>query len=215
MHPWQEIAVGCGLTLHAPLSVRLDPADVQADFAAIDAAASDGDRYSRDAHGEWQAMTLWSRGPRSGDRGEPTPLLAHAPHIAALLAQIGDALTGAYLSRQPPGGVLEWHFDNQALHLDEARLLLPICIPAGARTLIGDGSAAYPPGQMWAGDFAMPHQVENDSTEQRIVLLVDVRTNDAIRALDPPELYAEPQRRRELAQDSVNHLLAWRAGLAA
>jgi hypothetical protein len=214
---WRNVTVGSGLMLHAaaaaPWDDGVDVMRLQQDYAALDAAVLDERRNIFGPEG-WAAMTLYDRPPVSaptGTAGSPSREIGRAPYIGALLARAPWRILGCGLVRQPPRGCLPWHFDNQALHLDETRLLMPIHAPPEAETLIGEESVAYPEGTLWTGDFSFPHQVNNPGDRERIILLIDVVSDDSVRACFPPALYADPARRIALAQDACNALSAWRA----
>ncbi len=215
---WRNVTAGSGLMLHAaatslPWSEGVDVKRLQQDYAALDAAVPDERRNIFGPEG-WAAMTLYDCPPISAPRGTagaPGREMAHAPYIRDLLARTPWRIWRCHLARQPPGGCLPWHFDNQALYLAETRLLLPIHAPPEAETLIGEESAAYSEGTLWTGDFSFPHQVNNPSKRERIVLLIDVASDDSVRACFPPALYADPARRMMSAQTACNALTAWRA----
>lgn len=205
LHPWQERIRDSGLITHGALDLAVDALPLQRDFAVLDRDLPAAARTCFDAEGGWTAVPLMDA------PGRATPALALLPSVAALLARVDWAVRRCYLLRQGPGDVLRWHFDNQALHLDEARLLVPIVVPPAAVTWIGHEAVAYPPGHGWTGDFALPHQVENSTDEQRVVLAIDVEVRPALVRLFPAGLTAEAARRIELAQDCRNLLLAWRS----
>lgn len=210
MHPWQQVTIGSGLTLHAPLSIALDPVPMQREFAALDAATGPEGRMHMADDGSWSSITLLDRHfPTEADGfppGTPTPALRAMPSVSRLLDRLGCRVVSAFVHRQAPGGLLSWHFDVQALHLGESRLIVPILAPPGAVTRIGDEAAAYPPGVVWTGDFSFPHQVENAPEGQRIVLLIDVRSDDHLRSLAPEGLSAQAERRIALSERAVNIL---------
>ncbi len=217
MFAWQEATVGSGLTLHAPLTLKTDIAALQADFDALDASLAPDQRSFFGGGDEWTAITLVNRplinrpvGSNTNFADNATPLLNRMPSVRGLLERFATPVLGCYISRQPPRGRLVWHFDNQALHLSECRLLVPIHAPPGARTLIGADAVAYPEGTAWTGDFSFPHQVDNDSDQQRIVLLIDAVSNDWARGLAPAALSDNAPLRHELAETAQNALLEWR-----
>lgn len=210
-HPWQAMLAGSGLTLHAPLDLTVDLASMQAEFAALDADLGRDGRAFMAEDGSWTSIALVERGPASG-RGIPTPAWERMPSVGRLVSRVGWNVAGCYLLRMPPHGVLPWHFEAQAPHLPESRVLVPLHAPAGAVTLIGDEAAAYPEGVAWAGDFNFPHQVENRSNHQRIVLLVDAVTAPEVLRLLPPALTDAVDRRTRLATDAANQLRRWRNG---
>lgn len=215
LHPWQRITIGSGLMLHAPLTLAIDLVPLRAEFAALDAAAGSEGRTLWASDGSWSVLTLIQRTPATADNsqppGTPTPALAHMPSVRALLARTGWTVVGVNVLRQSPRGRLVWHYEAQAVHLQETRLLVPIHAPAAAFTLLGHERAAYPAGTAWTGDFNFPHQVENPSDQQRIILAIDVVTGPEVRRLLPAALAESAATRRQLAEKACNALLEWRA----
>lgn len=203
-HPWQRVTVGSGLMLHAPVAIRIDADALRAEFDELDRRLDPAARGYAGSDGSWSSVTLVQQSP--SDKGISTPALDLMPSVAALLAARDWTLRGAYLIRQPPGGTLPWHFDNQAPHLEESRVLIPVVVPPRAVTLIGHERVAYPAGVAWAGDFSFPHQVDNPEPEQRVVLALDVRGDDRMRALVPPEMTAHANLRHALAETACNQL---------
>lgn len=207
MEEFRRVTEGSGLMLHAAADLRLDPVVLQAEYAALDAGLPEDQRthYGAATGTGWTAVSLF-------DGRTPQPAAAYMPSVAALLAGRPNwRVLRAHLIRQPPRGKLGWHFDNQALHRDEARLLIPIHQPPGAVTLIGHDAVAYPEGQCWTGDFSFPHQVENHADRERIVVAIDLRSRPEVSALFPPALNADLVLRSHLAQQAVGLLLQQRA----
>lgn len=215
LHPWQAVTIGSGLMLHAALALQTDLAPLLADLAALDAAVGPSGRLFLTTDGSWGSIALVERAhdasggaSRSGDA---TPALAHAPNVRGLLSSTDWTVLSCYLIRQPPHGTLPWHFDNQAIHLAECRLLIPLLAPRDAVTWIGHEAVAYCAGTAWAGDFSFPHQVENPTDAPRVVLAIDVLTAPAVRRLLPSDLAHWTSQRQELGSLSRNLLLKWRA----
>jgi hypothetical protein len=219
LHSWQRLTLGCELTLHAAAREPVHAPSLQADFARLDATVGPSGRNFLANDGSWAAIPLIERSSQvTGSlppRGCPTPALARMPSVQALLSCHDWHVLSVYVLRQPPHGVLPWHFDNQAVHLSECRLLLPIHAPPGAVTWIGHDAAAYPEGVLWTGDFSFPHQVDNPTQSQRIVLAIDARSDDAVRRLLPAALTEAPARRHDLARAAQSLMLRWRAGHTA
>lgn len=208
--PWQEATVGSGLMLSAASGIHVDPGTLERQVqAAIDSVPNEKRNRFGSPNGDWTAITLLYRDQKG--ISAPQPPLAHIPILTDLLSDAGIDPFGLHITRQPPGVDLEWHFDHQALHLDICRLLLPVRVPTDAFTWIGHEKVAYPPGTLWTGDFAMPHQVENQTDQERIVIAIDSGVTPAIRALFPADLSNDGARRSALAQDSINALLIARA----
>lgn len=219
-HPWQRMTIGSSLTLHAPADLRLDPAALQAEFAALDASLPQDQRghYQNGVGEGWTSIALLHHpreGSSSGRKGTPRPALDVMPSLRALLDRPGWVAWGCDLLRQAPQGTLAWHSEPQALHLEHFRLLIPIHAPAGAVTLLGHEAAAYPEGQAWTGDFCFPHQVENFTDRERIVVAIDLMVTTEMRALFPAALAEDVPLRTDLANEANRAMRAWLDGAAA
>ena len=79
-------------------------------------------------------------------------------------------------------------------------------------TSIGHEAVAHPTGTLWTGDFSFPHQVENPTNAQRVVLAIDVLSGPGVRRLLPLALAEAAAIRVDLAREARNRLLRWRAG---
>lgn len=208
--PWQEVTVGCGLILSSASSIRVDARMLERQVqAAIDSVPDERRNRFGSPNGDWTAITLLYKDQKGTP--VPQPPLVHIPILTDMLRDAGIDPFGLHITRQPPGVDLKWHFDYQSLHLDICRLLLPVRVPADAFTWIGHEKVAYPPGTLWTGDFALPHQVENQTDQERIVIAIDSHVTPAIQALFPAGLSNGGEQRMALAQAGVNALLAKRA----
>ncbi|MQP63916.1 hypothetical protein GE253_01015 [Niveispirillum sp. SYP-B3756] len=212
--PWQFLTVESGLLLAAASSIRLDAAELHRQtMAAIAATPPEARNRYGSEDGDWTAIPLLQNPGAYGDNKRllRMPALDHLPLLeTAVLSLPGLQVEGCHIIRQPAGGYLRWHYDNQALHLSFARLLLAVQVPDEAFTWIGHERLAFPAGTLWTGDFSQPHQVENPSDLDRLVIAVDVSTNDMVRSLFPPALYADAAGRQYRAQEGINALLAAR-----
>lgn len=213
--PWQQVTVGCGLMLAAASDIRVDPDLLSRQVrTAIDSVPeAERGHYGSD-DGTWTAITLVNMPPASQGPalapGTPAPVMAHLPLLPPILEDLGGVPHGAYILRQPPQGYLRWHFDPQSLHLPLCRLLLTVAADPAAFTWIGHEKLAFPPGTMWTGDFAIPHQVENPADRERLVIALDYPSTDRVRAHFPAALYADGDQRRHLAQLACEHWAGWR-----
>ena len=200
--------------LHAPAAIDIDIAPMRTEFAALDASAGPDQRTFFCGDGSWSGLALIERrsiGDSALSDGVVRPGLATMPSVAALIDRMGWRPVSVYLLRQQLMGTLKWHFDDQALHLRECRLLLPLFASRGAVTWIGTEPVAYPTGTLWTGDFSMPHQVDNVSDSERVVLAFDLRSTPDVARLFPDALSANGPRRLDAALQGRNQLLQWRA----
>ncbi len=211
--PWQEVARGCGLMLHTPLDLAADLPAMRAEFATLEADTGPEYRGFRNEDGSWSDLQLIRRG-RLGGVGAPAPTLDRIPSVRALLERTGWTVLGSSVIRLHPHGVLPWHFEAQSPYMPESRLLMPLHAPTGAFTLLGDDAVAYPAGTFWTGDFNFPHQVENPTDEERLVLLVDVVNTPEVLRLMPEAMTADVAERCALSMKATQHMLHWRQSRA-
>jgi len=213
VHPsdWQDRTKDCGLALHASFGDFRDllPA-LQAEFAALDRDAAPQDRDFRACDGSWSSLTLINRGSKPLSAGAASSGLSLMPSVTALLERSRWTVLGAHILRQPPQGTLAWHYEDQAPYSPETRLLIPIHAPKGSRTLVSHEDVAYPEGMGWIADVNFPHQVENPGDSQRIILIMDVVSDEAVRRMFPPAMLEDIPRRITLAQQCQGLLLRWR-----
>jgi hypothetical protein len=201
--------LGSDLVLHGPADLPCDRDALAAQFHRLDLALGPGGRhFFGSLDGGWTSIPLMSG---IGQDGGPEPVLKEVPAVADLLSRIPGRMLRSHFMRQGPGGMLDWHFDTQAIHLEECRLLMPVQAPPEAYTLLGHLAVAYPEGQVWTGDFNFPHKVVNPGDRDRIMLVMDVVPTPALAALLPPGLGADLDLRRGLAEAGRNALAEQRA----
>jgi len=208
---WQSLTQDCGLQLHGSFGDFRDllPA-LQAEFAALEACIDPALRGMRACDGSWSNLDLILRDKTWGRPGHPTSALALMPSVAALIQRTGLTVLGAHILRQPPQGLLPWHFEDQAPYSVETRLLIPLHVPQGSVTWVSHEPVVYPEGIGWCADVNFPHQVENPTDQQRIILALDVLSDQAARDCMPQGLLEGVDQRHTLAQQARNHLLMWR-----
>lgn len=212
-YPWQQETIDSGLMLHAPATLVLDIQTLrdQAQAAATRIVPGmEGVCYEIQHGGGWSRLLLFQH--YGADR-ILKPGLDQMPAAMELANSQGWQVQGIHLDRQVPGAGLPWHWDDQAVHLDAMRLLVPLHVPDGARTRVGHESMSYPPGQAWTADFSLVHDVWNLGTSDRISLVFDLAVTPEVTRLFPPELAADPQQRQRLASRTRDQLRQfWIAG---
>lgn len=209
---WQELTRNSGLMLHAAFGdFRPQLATLQTEFAALDRATAPEHRGHLASDGSWSSIPLITRAPRPLSPGVPVPGLDLMPSLRDLLGHADWSVIDAHVLRQPPHGILPWHFEDQAPYSAETRLLFPLHAPAAARTLVGHEAAAYPEGMGWAADVNQPHQVENPTDDQRIILVIDVVSGPPLHRLFPPALLSDIPHRLALAERARGMVLTWRS----
>lgn len=143
---------------------------------------------------DWQALSLRSVGgdPAATGPGQPglvdfadTPLAAHTPYLAAMLAGIPAKVHSARLTRLSPGGFFGEHRDRCGFHYGLVRLHIPITTDPGAVLIIDGQEHRWQPGTWWYGDFSRLHALRHDGVHDRIHLIVDVTVTPDLLDLFP------------------------------
>lgn len=131
----------------------------------------------------WKCLPLRSPGgdPARTDPGgpevaafAPTHWLTRAPYLTRVLDDIPGIMRSARLLTLAPGSTSPVHTDDVGLDRGLIRLHVPIV--TNPQALVGLGSEVYnwQPGELWYGDFARPHFVENRGPDGRIHLVIDM-----------------------------------------
>lgn len=168
---------------------------------------------SRDYYdGAWSAIALVSPGGRvdslevADEPYLPTPLLAHCPYFQEVLGRVPGETRRVRLLRVEPGTRVRAHCDDgNCVDGKVVRFHLAIETDPRATIVIGGSRFHFPAGELWYGDFALPHSVDHDGTRPRIHLVIDRVARSAVRSLFPREyLRAAPIRlvRRRLVVKS-------------
>jgi len=118
----------------------------------------------------------------------PTSHLKKLPYISAILDRIEKRFnlkTGLVrIFKLPAGSKLPRHRDGSVSDLYSGkvcRLHIPIITSPGVQFIIGNKSFYLEPGKLYFTNVSLPHFVINDSSVDRIHLIIDVHANDEIR----------------------------------
>lgn len=87
----------------------------------------------------------------------------------------GVRLGRVIISRVPPGCCIPEHVDHGAPATYYARYHIALQSLPGALNHSGDETVTYAPGDVWWFDNRAPHSVVNNSADDRIVIVMDVR----------------------------------------
>lgn len=87
----------------------------------------------------------------------------------------GTRLGRVIISRLPPGCSIPEHIDQGAPATYYKRFHIALQSLPGALNNSGDETAVYRPGEVWWFDNGAPHSVINNSADDRIVIVVDIR----------------------------------------
>jgi quercetin dioxygenase-like cupin family protein len=95
----------------------------------------------------------------------------------------GERLGGVLITKIPPGGSIAPHTDSGWHAGYYSKFYIPIQNGEGAKFCFADGEINPSLGDVWCFDNSVPHWVENNSTEDRIALIVCIRTEEYPRQL--------------------------------
>ncbi|HVE83860.1 MAG TPA: aspartyl/asparaginyl beta-hydroxylase domain-containing protein, partial [Myxococcales bacterium] len=81
--------------------------------------------------------------------------------------------------------------DDVVLSLEHGlvRLHAPLQTGPGAELEVGGERVEMAAGELWYGDFSLPHAVKNGGARERVHLLVELQVTKALRELFPPEYW--------------------------
>lgn len=170
------------------------------EFWALQRSFEDG-IVGEESDVDWKVLSL--RAPngdvRRTDPGGPgrdgfadTPLMAKAPYLAQILAELGTELRSVRLMALAPGVSVEEHSDTPiGLPYGYVRLHLPLVTNPGAVLVVDGVEQRWQPGTLWYADFDRPHSVRNTGDRARIHLVADCATNDRLLSLFPESFRAQ------------------------
>lgn len=189
----------------ADVSIRLprtyDAIRMQRDLEAvrhIDLARQPGPYHD----GEWKGISLHAQGGRQSahpgyagvDDYHPTEALSHTPYLKEILDSLECPKKVVRILTLPPGAEIGEHTDAWAnFYCGTLRLHIPIVTHEDVEFVINDHRCVWGPGELWYGDFSLPHWVANRSDIVRVHMVVDVEINDWVLSLFPENFIARVQ----------------------
>lgn len=89
----------------------------------------------------------------------------------------GERLGGVLITKIPPGAGIATHVDG-GWHVEYYdKFYVSLRSSPGAKFICRDEVLEPQPGECWRFDNRLPHSVQNDSSEDRITLIVCIRTH--------------------------------------
>lgn len=90
----------------------------------------------------------------------------------------GIALGRVIIARLPPGGVISPHADDYGIYATQEGMRFHVAVQGqpGCKFRCGEEEVTMLTGQIWWFNHKQPHSAENLSADDRIHLLIDVRT---------------------------------------
>jgi hypothetical protein len=88
-----------------------------------------------------------------------------------------ERLGGVLITRIPPGGEVKWHTDSGWHAQHYSKLAVQLKSVLGQAFCFEDGQFECEPGTVYAFDNSVPHRVINPTDQERITLIMCVRTD--------------------------------------
>jgi hypothetical protein len=179
------------VSIRLPLSYDADR--MQRDLEAVrhfDLARQPGPYHD----GGWKGLSLHSQGGKQGahpgyaglDHYFPTEALSHTPYFKEILDGLSCPKKVVRLLTLPPGAKIEEHNDAWAnFYCGTLRLHVPIVTHDDVDFVIHGHRCVWRPGELWYGDFSLPHWVANRSSVVRVHMVIDVEINHWLLGLFP------------------------------
>lgn len=143
--------------------------------------------FAGEDHVGWQALTIYSHDSAHEQ------LLDRAPYIEGVLGQLGLSTRLVRLMVLEPGGVIREHRDA-FLSARIVRLHIPIITHNDVEFYLDGKRCRWAAGELWYGDFSLPHHGVNRSSETRLHLVIDANMDTRLGELfpdGPPALLTE------------------------
>lgn len=147
-------------------------------------------------NGEWAGISLYSSGgitnrAAPGPGFEPfqeTDIMKKTPYFKTVLDDLHCPKLAVRLLWLPPGGKIGQHSDGIiGFNAGFLRLHIPVVTHPDVIFMIASHRCQWQPGELWYGDFARVHSVENKSQIERAHIVLDVEINDFVLSLFPQD----------------------------
>lgn len=109
------------------------------------------------------------------------PVIKELPEIVSLCLNLmgvvgGERLGGVLITKLPPGGKIARHVDEGWHAGYYQKFFVPIKNEKGAAFCWDDLTLEPKAGEVWEFDNSIPHWVENNSDEDRVAMIVCIKT---------------------------------------
>lgn len=175
------------------LPFHFDPERLRADLAVVRPNEWIPHINRKHYDGQWSGAALRSIGgaadnivPDAPDLSafRDTELLRRCGYFREVLATFKCPLQSVRLLRLHAGSNIAEHVDRALDFEDgEVRIHIPIATNDRVRFFLDGSRLVMAPGECWYTNVNLPHSVQNDSSEDRIHLVLDCRVNDWLRDL--------------------------------
>jgi len=202
LYPWQLDTRWHGLEMTARLEQTFPADELKAEFDAVVEHYAPQEQFGHYHRGGWTGVALHAIDGNPLDDQDnlqdpnivlsKTPALKYAPLMEQIIDSFPCEKRRVRLLRLAPGREVFWHCEPW--HSVDSRLLRlhsPIVTNDRVDFQISHEDLRWQPGELWYGDFSFPHRLHNRSDIERIHLVIDLETNDAIRPMLPKSMHAQ------------------------
>ena len=176
------------------LRKKFDPERLQSDLKALCRIKGTPAGYPGEGHISWTSIALI---PEADDE---TPLLDQTPYLRDVLAELNCTYRLARRLVLEPGGEIKEHCDS-FLSNEVVRLHLPIVTHPDVEAYVGGQRCDWREGELWYGNFTLPHRAVNRSAITRVHLVLDVIVDATLLDLFPPG--DKPEHLRSRSKDAA------------
>lgn len=172
---------------HLKLPLTFDTERLQTDLRRLQSQNWLAHINQRAHHGGWRALPLRSIDGRTDTisvtnmdqtRYAATPYLAACDYLPEILAHLKCPLHSARLMSLAAGDEIKRHTDRELSFKDGCvRLHIPIKTHPDVLFTIDDQQVHFATGECWYMNANLPHQVTNNSPQDRIHLVIDCSVN--------------------------------------
>jgi len=180
-------------TLKLPFS--FDPVKLKVDAAGLGPNEWVAHFNTGVYEGDWDGVALRSRGgvsaklypdPMSTAPYADNQVLSRCPYIQEVLRTFHCSFTAARILRLRPGAKIREHRDyNLGFEDGVIRVHIPIQTAPGVAFFLDGKLVAMEEGEAWYLNLYLPHRVQNDSSTDRLHLVLDCVVNDWLTGLFP------------------------------
>lgn len=175
------------LLKYLKLPVQFDPARLKEDLAALE-HHSWLDHYQRSHYqGQWTAIPLRSLNgemniqisPLDGATYSDTEILRSSSYIKEVLSWFQCPLNAVRLLKLGAGsGILEHRDAELNFERGEVRLHIPVITHPDVEFYLDRERLQLGEGECWYCNFNLPHSIKNNSTIDRVHLVIDAEANE-------------------------------------
>lgn len=165
-----------------------DPEQLKADMTNLQKVSWIDHFVTQNYHGNWSVIPLTAQRGRDhpilmasaipgNDDFVPTPYLKECSYYEELLSTFETKALSVRLMRLTPGSEIKEHRDYD-LDEEDVRLHIPIHTNRDVHFYVNNREVVMEEGECWYLKLSDPHRVVNNSQQDRVHLVMDMKLND-------------------------------------